>query len=292
MNEIGGQAVIEGVMMRSQNKVGLAVRKSDGKIVTKFEKVKPITEKYPILKMPVFRGIFSLFSAMAIGIKYLTISANIASAEPGLLKEEEENLSTGEIIFTIGFALLVGVSLFVLLPAGLSMLTEYLGVQSRLAVNIIEGFIRIFVFLIYVYSISKLEDIEKVFMYHGAEHKTIYALENSEKLTVENVKKYSRFHPRCGTSFLMFVMIISMCVFSFITTDDWYLKTLLKVLLMPVVAGLSFEAIKMAGKNITNPLVKFLIKPGMLLQILTTREPEKEHLEVAIEAVNRVIDEE
>ncbi|MFW5782872.1 MAG: DUF1385 domain-containing protein, partial [Candidatus Muiribacteriaceae bacterium] len=151
--------------------------------------------------------------------------------------------------------------------------------------NLIEGVIRILIFLTYVFSISRLEDIEKVFMYHGAEHKTIYAFESGEELSVDNVKKYTRFHPRCGTSFLMFVMIISMFVFSFVTVKVWYMKMLYKILLMPLVAGLSFEFIKMAGRNISNPVVGFFVKPGLWLQYITTREPEDDQIEVAIKAV-------
>ncbi len=288
MNEVGGQAVIEGIMMRSKNKVALAVRNPEGEIIVKKEEVKTLSDKFKFFNYPLVRGVVSLFSAMIIGVKYLTISANIASAIP----DENEELTAGEITFTLLFALSIGLFLFILLPTAFSKLFEYIGLQSRLVLNFAEGIVRIFIFLIYVYSISRLDDIEKVFMYHGAEHKTIYAYENKNPLNVENVKKYSRFHPRCGTSFLMFVMVISMLVFSFITVKVWYMKILYKILLMPLIAGLSFEFIRVAGRNINNPLIKLFIKPGLALQILTTREPEDEQIEVAIKALENVISDE
>ncbi|MCK9225118.1 MAG: DUF1385 domain-containing protein [Candidatus Muirbacterium halophilum] len=288
MKEVGGQAVIEGIMMRADNSIALAVRNPAGNIILKHENVESGSKKFPFLKLPIFRGVYSLYNALVIGVKYLTISANIASTKIG---EEEEELSAREIFFTLFFAGFLGVFMFIMLPSIASRLFEYTGINNHLYLNVFEGIVRILIFLIYVYSISRLEDIEKVFMYHGAEHKTIYAYENNEDLNLENVRKHSRFHPRCGTSFLMFVMIISMLVFSFVKVDEWYLKIFYKILLMPLVAGLSFEFIKMAGRNISNPIIKSFVTPGLWLQHITTKEPEDEQLEVAIKALEKAVEE-
>jgi len=287
MKEIGGQAVIEGVMMRSDENVALAVRSPEGNIIVKREKITEKSKK-SIFRFPVLRGMYSLVQALIIGVRYLTISANIAATDP---QAEENELTAVEIATTLIMAMSIGIFLFILLPQGLSKLIERFVTSNIIYLNIAEGFLRILIFLGYVFSISRLDDIEKVFKYHGAEHKAIYAFESEKELTVENARNFSRLHPRCGTSFLMFVMVISMLVFSFVAVKTWYLKILCKVLLMPVVAGISFEFIKLAGRNFQNPLVGFLVKPGLWLQYLTTKEPENDQLEVAIAALKESIGE-
>ncbi len=287
MKEVGGQAVIEGVMMRSEDDVALAVRSPEGNIIVKHEKISE-KKKRSVFRLPILRGMYSLVQALVIGVKYLTISANIAATDP---KEEEGELTTAEITTTLLMAMSIGIFLFILLPQGISKLIENFITTNPYYINLLEGISRIIIFLGYVFSISRLDDIEKVFKYHGAEHKAIYAFESEEELTVENAKRYPRLHPRCGTSFLMFVMVISMLVFSVIAVDTWYIKVLCKILLMPVVAGISFEFIKMAGRNFENPIIRTLVKPGLWLQYLTTREPEDEQLEVAIAALKEAIGE-
>jgi len=278
----GGMAVIEGVMMRGPNDTALAVRKPDGSIQVEKEDNNDLGKRYPWLKWPMIRGSYVLIDSMVVGIRMLNKSANLS------IEEEEEEISASEMFLTglvaIGMALL----LFVALPTGIVHYTKHLlgGVYSQ---NIVEGIIRIIFFLTYVYLISKMKDIERVFMYHGAEHKSILAYEAGEELTVDNVRKYTTLHPRCGTSFLLIVMVISILVFSLLGEGTLFYRIWSRIAVFPIVAGLGYEFIKFSGKYYQHPWAKYLIAPGLWLQKLTTREPDDDQLEVALAALGAVL---
>ncbi len=281
----GGQAVIEGVMMRGKKNVAIAVRRKPDEIVLESRPLNSVTERYKILKWPLLRGFVALLESLVIGVKSLTYSANQVVEGEG----EGESISNWEMALSVVFAMTMGVGLFFLLPAGLAhLLNDY--VQTPIWQNIIEGVIRISVFLLYIWGISLMKDIQRVFQYHGAEHKTIYAYEAGEELTPENACKYSTLHPRCGTSFLLIVMVISILVFSLLGEQTLAARMVSRIILLPLVAGISYEFLKFAGKNIKNPVVRVLSAPGLWLQKLTTREPDENQLEVAIQALNRVLE--
>ncbi|HEU4965701.1 MAG TPA: DUF1385 domain-containing protein [Bacilli bacterium] len=280
---IGGQAVIEGVMMRGGDKVAVAVRKPDGSIQVDANKSRPWTQKYPWLGLPLVRGTAVLLESMVVGYKALNKSASVSDAE------EEEPIGKWQAIGTLLFSLLLGVGLFVLLPL---YATEWLTAGgSGPWFALIEGVLRLSLFVLYVWLISRMEDIQRVFKYHGAEHKTINCYEAGEALTVDNVRRHTVIHKRCGTSFLLFVMVIGIVLFSFFSADTMshLERALYRLLLLPVVAGLSYELIRFSG-NSTRKWLGLVIWPGLLMQRLTTREPEDEMLEVAIESVRAVVD--
>ncbi|MDD2319511.1 MAG: DUF1385 domain-containing protein, partial [Geobacteraceae bacterium] len=257
---IGGQAVIEGVLMRAPRSMAIAVRRPDGEIVVKRDRVAPLSERFPLVKLPLLRGAVALFSSLVIGMKALSFSANEAIAE-GEKKEEMSSLAMGG---TIAVALLFGILLFFILPLFLTkLLVPYIG-DSNIVFNLVDGVIRVIVFLLYVYSISRMSDIQRVFQYHGAEHKSIFAFEAGNALTVENVQRFSRLHPRCGTSFLLIVMLVSIVVFSLIPKLwPFYLKAGSRIVLLPLIAGVSYEALKWSAKHENSPLVRLLIAPGL-----------------------------
>lgn len=285
---IGGQAVIEGVMMRAPRSMAIAVRRPNGEIVVKRDRVVPLAERFPLLKLPVVRGAVALFSSLLIGLKALSFSANEAVAEG----EEKEEISTLAMGGTMAVALLFGILLFFILPLYMTKLMVPVIGDSNLVFNLVGGLIRVAVFLLYIYSISRMKDIQRVFQYHGAEHKSIYAFEDGEELTVENVKGYSRLHPRCGTSFLLIVMLVSILVFSLIPKIwPFYLKAASRIVLLPLIAGISYECLKWSAKHEDSPLVRFLIAPGLALQRLTTREPDDGQLEVAIRSMEEALEE-
>ncbi|MDA8234944.1 MAG: DUF1385 domain-containing protein [Clostridia bacterium] len=281
----GGQAVIEGVMMRGPEDLAIAVRKPNQEIIIEKKPVNSIVKKLPFLKWPLVRGVVALFESLIIGVKALSFSANQS------LDEEEEELTTKELVLTIGAALGLGVLLFVVAPAALNRLTANL-VSNIYLWNLIEGTIRISIFLLYVVFISRMKDIQRVFQYHGAEHKVIHAFEAGDELTVANAQKRSALHPRCGTSFLLIVMVISIFTFSFLGKQELWLRILSKLTLMPLVAGISYEVIKYSGCHADSPLMKVIIAPGLWLQRLTTREPDDSQVEVAIKALEAVLPEE
>jgi len=284
---IGGQAVIEGVLMRAPRSMAIAVRRPDGEIVVKRDRVVPLSERFPVLKLPLVRGAVALFSSLVIGIKALSFSANAAMAEG----EKQEELTPLAMGGTMAVALLFGVLLFFVLPLYLTKLLVPVIGDSNLVFNLVDGLIRVLVFLLYVYSISRMNDIQRVFQYHGAEHKSIYAFEAGESLTVENVKRYSRLHPRCGTSFLLIVMLVSILVFSLIPKLwPFYAKAGARIVLLPLIAGLSYEVLKWSARHEQAPLVRLLITPGLALQKLTTREPDDAQLEVAIRSMEEAIE--
>ncbi|MRR05654.1 MAG: DUF1385 domain-containing protein [Deltaproteobacteria bacterium] len=285
---IGGQAVIEGVLMRAPRSMAIAVRRPDGEIIVKRETVIPLSERFPLVKLPLVRGAVALFTSLIIGMQALSFSANEAISE-GEKKEEMSSLAMGG---TIAVALLFGILLFFIFPLFLTkLLVPYIG-GSNIVFNLVDGLIRVIVFLIYVYSISRMSDIQRVFQYHGAEHKSIFAFEAGIALTVENVKQFSRLHPRCGTSFLLIVMLVSIVVFSLIPKPwPFYLKAGSRIVLLPVIAGLSYELLKLSAKYEKSRLMGLLIAPGLALQRLTTREPDDGQLEVAIRSLDEALDE-
>lgn len=293
---IGGQAVMEGVMMKNEDRYAVSVRKPDGEIETKIDRYTSISDRYPVLKLPILRGVVNFVESMVVGMKTLTYSADFIEdeeEEPSRLEqwlnrhfsEKWEGVLMGCIV-ALSFVIAIG--LFMVLPYFLSNIFEQWG-MSRPAVLLLEGLIRVGIFLGYIILISRMNDIRRVFMYHGAEHKTINCLEAGEDLTPENVKKYSRLHKRCGTSFLFFVMIISIIFFFFIRVDTVWMKVVLRLLLVPVIAGVSYEFIRLAG-NSDNPVITALSKPGLCLQLLTTKEPDESMIEVAIKSVEGVFD--
>jgi uncharacterized protein YqhQ len=293
---IGGQALIEGIMMRGPHKIATAVRKPDGEIIVKTQDIKPIF-KSKILKLPLIRGSVALIEAMLVGIKELMYSAEFYEDEfeedafdRFIRKMFKENADQAIIYFSVVMALLISVVGFIIFPnlvAGL--LNKF--VESPLVLNLLEGLFRVGLFTLYVYLISKMEDIKRVFMYHGAEHKTIYAYENGDELTVENARKYITLHPRCGTSFLVNVLIISIIVFSFFGWPSILMRIVTRIVMLPVIAGLSYEINRYIGKSENKGIAKILAKPGFQFQKLTTKEPTDDMLEVAIAAMKEVIPE-
>jgi uncharacterized protein YqhQ len=287
---------MEGVMMKNNDKYAIAVRKPDKEIDVSVTEFVPVGEKNRIFKLPIIRGVFNFVESMVIGIKTLMYSAEFFEDEEDEKKTEkkadkkpDKEASDGAyIFFTVAFSLIIAIGLFMLLPAFLVSLIDGF-IKNHIVLSVIEGVVRIAIFLLYVVIISQMEDIKRTFMYHGAEHKSINCLEHNMDLTVENVMASSRFHKRCGTSFLFVVMFVSIIVFMFIKTDIMWLRLVSRVLLVPVVAGISYEFIRYAGKS-ESALANLLSKPGLWVQRLTTKEPTPDMVEVAIKAVEGVLD--
>ncbi len=291
---IGGQAVLEGVMMRAPRAVAIAVRRPTGEITVKREQMPPLSERFPIVKLPILRGAVALFTSLVLGIKALNFSANEAMVEELDEKGEpkKEELTSWALAGTMVVAFGFGIGLFFFFPLYLTKLLVPVIGDGNLVFNLVDGVIRVIIFLLYIWGIARMKDIQRVFQYHGAEHKTIFAFENAEELSIENVKKHSRLHPRCGTSFLLIVMLVSIAVFSLIPKAWPFLyKALSRVVLLPLIAGISYEFLKWSAKNDKHPLVKLMVAPGLALQRLTTREPDDEQLEVAIRSVKEALDE-
>ena len=292
---VGGQAVIEGVMMRAPRSIAIAVRRPDGEIVVRKELVIPLSERFPIVKLPVIRGAVALFTSLIIGIKALNFSANEAMTEEEKNKEGAKEgggeLSSWAMAGTMTVAFGFGICLFFLLPLYMTkLLTPVIG-DNNIVFNLVDGVIRVILFLLYIWAISRMKDIQRVFQYHGAEHKSIFTFEAGEELIVENVRRFSRLHPRCGTSFLLIVMLVSIAVFSLIPKLwPFYLKAGSRIILLPMIAGISYEFLKWSASNENHPLVKMIITPGLALQRLTTREPDDSQLEVAIRSLNEALD--
>jgi uncharacterized protein YqhQ len=342
---VGGQAVIEGVMMRAPNSYAVSVRRPDGTIATKAERLPKLSEKYPLLKVPILRGSAVLIHSMVLGIKALNFSAAVAFeeaenegkdttkldavAKTGALAAtshavDEQKLEkssdaqtalamAGSVVFGIGFSIF----LFVVLPLLITnFLFVYFGwenapqvildqtanqpwyldawnwlraymspVRPSVSFNIVDGIIRMIFFVAYIFLLTMIKDIRRVFEYHGAEHKTVYAWEAGDKLLVENVKRYPRQHPRCGTSFLMLVMLVSIVMFSVVKFDSLLFNLISRVALVPLIAGISYEIIKLAGRKEASAFFSFITRPGIWLQNLTTKEPSDDQIEVAIHAL-------
>jgi len=285
---VGGQAVIEGVMMKGAEDIAIAVRKPDGEIVVKKEKLKSNRKK--ISKIPIIRGIFTFVDSLVLGVNALLYSSEFVDVEEEEKKKPsklDEFLEKNIIWISVVISVVFSVVLFILLPTVLvGVLKAYTG--NTLILNGIEGIVRIAIFLGYILAISGMKDIRRVFEYHGAEHKSIFCYEHGEELTVENVKKYGRLHPRCGTSFLFIVMIVSILLFSLFRWSGLLMRLVIRILLIPIVAGISYEIIKWAGKS-ESKLSCIVSTPGMWLQKLTTREPDDKQIEVAVEALKNVL---
>ena len=277
---VGGQAVIEGVMMRGPKDVATAVRDPNGRIQVETHPVSSIADRYPILKKPMLRGTVSLVESLMLGLRSLSYSAKMAG-------DEDEQLTDKEMAGTIIFALVLASILFIAIPTGAAKFFHFI-TDDPVFLNLMEGFLRLAIFLAYIGGISRMKDIRRVFQYHGAEHKTIHCYEAGLPLTVANVQRFSRLHPRCGTNFLLIVMLVSIFVYAFLGWPSLIERIVSRILLLPVVAGISYELIRFAGRT-TNPVALKLIKPGLWLQYLTTRPPQDDMVEVAIESLKAVL---
>ena len=283
--QYGGQAVIEGVMMRGPRESAIAVRLPNGEIEVTHVGLNTWAAK-PVFKLPLIRGFVALVDSLIVGTRALTFSANRSMGEED---GEEEELGFWELALTIGFAFGLGLLLFVGLPTGMAHLLQG-KVTGVVRQNLLEGAIRLVVFFLYILIISRLKDIQRVFQYHGAEHKAIFAYEAGKELTVENTRPYPRLHPRCGTSFLLIVVVVSIFVFAFVGLHPLWWRIISRILLMPFVAGIAYEILKFSARHLESPWFRWLIVPGLLLQKLTTREPDDSQLEVALAALKGVLD--
>lgn len=292
---IGGQAVMEGIMMKNKDDYAVAVRKPDGEIVVDKQTYRSIVGNHKALTgIPFVRGVFNFIDSMIIGMKTLMFSASffedeeekkpMTEAEQKKKEKQESALMTGTAIVSIVFA----VAIFMVLPYLLSGLLKR-WIPSYGVRTVIEGLVRIGIFILYILLISHMEDIQRTFMYHGAEHKCINCIEHGLPLTVENVRISSRQHKRCGTSFLFFVLIISICLLCIVRVESVLMRVVVRIALLPVIAGISYEILRLAG-NSDNPLINLLSKPGLAIQKLTTKEPDDSMIEVAIQAVEAVFD--
>lgn len=282
---------MEGVMMKNLNQYATAIRKPDGDIEVQVTDYVSFSEKHHLNKIPILRGVFNFLDSMVIGIKTLTYSAGFIEEEEEKTPKEEKKesaMSSVAIFLSVTFSLAFSLLLFMVVP---NLLTNFLRhyTKNEFLFAVVEGIVRIAIFLLYVYAISFMEEIKRVYMYHGAEHKTINCLESGDPLTPENVLKHSRLHKRCGTSFMFLVMVISIFFFMFIRVDNRILRLVFRLLLVPVIAGVSYEFIRLAGKS-NNPLVNLISKPGLMIQKMTTKEPDLSMAEVAIKSVEAVMD--
>jgi uncharacterized protein YqhQ len=286
---VGGQAVLEGVMMRGASNWAVAVRKPDGDIVEVHQPIKSPMARHWIFRLPVIRGVVALGESLAIGFRALAISANYAAVAETKEGEEGEEVSTeltrAQLIFAFAIAIGFAVLLFKVSPA---LITDWIGIQAGWFV-IVEGGIRVTIFVLYLSLISLFPDLRRVFQYHAAEHKAINAYEAGEELKPEIVQRYSLIHPRCGTAFLLWVMVIAIFVFAFFGRPHWYWLIATRILLLPVIAGIAYELIRFAGKHQDNRVLMSLLAPGMWLQRLTTREPSLDQIEVSIRALKEVL---
>lgn len=294
-SNIGGQAVLEGIMMKHNEEYAVAVRKPDGEISVKKEKYHSIVKWKVLTTTPFIRGVFNFIDSMVIGIKTLTYSASFYEEE-----EEKEEVLTEEVVkkkekkekllmgATVAFSVVAAVAIFMVLPYFLTSFLKGL-IPSYQVRTVIEGLVRIGIFVLYVLLISRMEDIQRTFMYHGAEHKCINCIEHGLPLTVENVRKSSRQHKRCGTSFLFLVLAISIVLLLLIHVDSAVMRVVVRILLLPVIAGISYEVLKLAGRS-DNILINLISSPGLVIQKLTTKEPDDDMIEVAIQAVEAVFD--
>lgn len=278
----GGQAILEGVMMRHGNKIAAAVRAPDKQIIFRESEYTSLTKRYKMLGWMFIRGTINLFEMMYIGIKCLMFSAEVA------LSEEEKKPQGWEMYVSFAISFSIAIFFFVIVPAFFFTKMKFF-ISNLILLNILEGCVRLGLFLCFLAATSLMEDMRRVYMYHGAEHKTVFAWENGQELTVENVKNFSTRHPRCGTSFVLFVMIVSILVFSLLGRPDFLNRVFYKIMLMPVIAGISYEAIRFTGKYSHSLLVQILSWPGLMLQKITTREPTDDQIEVAIAAMKKVV---
>ncbi|MDP3918412.1 MAG: DUF1385 domain-containing protein [Nanoarchaeota archaeon] len=283
MEFVGGQAVIEGVLIKGKDKIAIAVREPSGNIKIKEEISKTITKKYKILGLPIVRGVIILVETMIIGFKALNYSAAVS------IEEEEEKMGTGTLLFTLFTSLVLALLLFKMLPLGIAEFASIFSswFDNRFLFNFTEGLVKIIILVLYIFAIGQMKDVRRVFQYHGAEHKVVNAFENKD---LDNVSKYSTIHVRCGTSFILFVLGLSIIVYLFLPVDiSFFSKYALRLLLLPLIAGLAYELIKISPKYDKYFWFKALMSPGLALQKLTTREPDEKQIEVAMAALKRVI---
>jgi uncharacterized protein YqhQ len=283
---IGGQAVLEGVMMRGPSNWSLAVRKPNGEIAQLNHEIESVMKRHRLFRLPIIRGVIALGESLAIGFRALAISANYAAQEEGDDEEVSTEIGRGALIFAFAIAIGFALLLFKVTPA---LLTNWLPIETTGLFVIVEGVIRVTIFVLYLVLISFLPDLKRVFQYHAAEHKAINAYEAGEELVPERVQRFSLIHPRCGTAFLLWVMVIAIFVFAFFGRPTWYWLITSRILLLPVIAGIAYELIRFAGKHTGNRILMTLLAPGLWLQRLTTREPTLDQLEVSIRALKDVL---
>jgi uncharacterized protein YqhQ len=290
VTNVGGQAVLEGVMMRGPSNWAVAVRKPDGDIAHVNQPIKSPMARHLIFRLPVIRGVIALGESLAIGFRALAISANYAAAAEAKEGEETEEVATeltrAQLIFAFAIAIGFAILLFKVSPA---LITDWIGIKRTGWFVIVEGGIRVTIFILYLSLISLFPDLRRVFQYHAAEHKAINAYEAGEELKPEIVQRFSLIHPRCGTAFLLWVMVIAIFVFAFFGRPVWYWLIATRILLLPVIAGIAYELIRFAGKHQNNRILMTLLAPGMWLQRLTTREPSLDQIEVSIRALKQVL---
>jgi uncharacterized protein YqhQ len=283
---IGGQAVLEGVMMRGPSAWSVAVRKPDGDIAEVNRPVASVLLRHRWLRIPIVRGVIALGESLAIGFRALAISANYAAQQEDDDGEVQTELSRGQLLFAFGIAIGFALLLFKVSPA---LITNWLPIESTGAFVVVEGLVRVTIFIAYLLLISLLPDLKRVFQYHAAEHKAINAYEAGAELEPETVSRYSLLHVRCGTAFLLYVMVIAIFVFAFFGRPAWYWLIATRILLLPVIAGIAYEIIRFAGKHQQNAALRTLLAPGLWLQRLTTREPTLDQIEVSIRALREVL---
>jgi uncharacterized protein YqhQ len=283
---IGGQAVLEGVMMRGPSAWSVAVRKPDGVIAEVNKPIASVLLRHRWLRIPVLRGVVALGESLAIGFRALAISANYAAQEEGDESEVQTELTRGQLLFAFGIAIGFALLLFKVSPA---LITNWLPIDSTGTFVVVEGLIRVAIFVAYLLLISLLPDLKRVFQYHAAEHKAINAYESGEELVPERVATHSLLHVRCGTAFLLYVMVVAIFVFAFFGRPAWYWLIASRILLLPVIAGIAYEIIRFAGKHSQNPVLRIVLAPGLWLQRLTTREPTLDQIEVSIRALREVL---
>ncbi|MFN2467111.1 MAG: DUF1385 domain-containing protein [Gaiellaceae bacterium] len=286
---IGGQAVLEGVMMRGPSNWAVAVRKPDGEIANVNNTIRSPMARHPVFRLPVIRGVIALGESLGIGFRALAISANYAAqAEDGTSDEDvKTELSRGQLIFAFAIAIGFAIMLFKVTPA---LIVNWLPIEATGWFVIVEGLIRVAIFIVYLSVISLLPDLRRVFQYHAAEHKAINAYEAGEELTPERVQRFSLIHPRCGTAFLLWVMVIAIFVFAFFGRPAWYWLITSRILLLPLIAGIAYELIRFAGKHTGNRVLMTAMAPGLWLQRLTTRQPTLDQIEVSIRALREVLE--
>jgi len=295
---IGGSALIEGIMMKGPEDIAIAVRTPNGEIIVDKKPIVTLSKKWSFFKAPIIRGAVGIIETMLISVKALMYSADFfeieeeVEAKPSKLDKlfENKKFKDATMVFSVFLALILGAGLFIILPNLVANILhlDKTSAKGVILYNLFEGTIRIILFTLYISLISKMKDIERVFQYHGAEHKTIHCYENEEELTVENVRKYSTRHPRCGTAFLLTVMVISILVFSFVRTNSIWINIFSRILLIPLIAGISYEIIKYSGR-VDNKLTRIISAPGLAFQRFTTSEPDDSQIEVAIVALKNVI---
>jgi uncharacterized protein YqhQ len=286
---IGGQAVLEGVMMRGPSTWAVAVRKPDGAIARVCRSIASPMARHPIFRLPVIRGVIALGESLAIGFRALAISANYAAQEGESEEEVKTEISRGQLFFAFAIAIGFAIALFKVTPA---LITNWLPIETTGAFVVVEGMIRVAIFVLYLTLISLLPDLRRVFQYHAAEHKAINAYEAGEQLEPERVQRFSLIHPRCGTAFLLWVMVIAIFVFAFFGRPAWYWLIASRILLLPLIAGIAYELIRFAGRHTGNRVLMTLLAPGLWLQRLTTRAPTLDQIEVSIAALREVLERE